>query len=142
TFVKGWFSDTTPNHTEPIVLLFLDVDLQASLIDCILNLWPHLVPRGYCFTDEYVYNDYCALFWSEKFWSKYFNRQPPGLMGSGTGVATGGFYLGPFDPTRPLSLPVSVAYTRKNWTGYWDFYPDETPAEAAMSVAAQEDNHG
>jgi len=137
-YVKGWFSDTTPHHTEPIAMLFLDVDYQSSLTDCIVNLWPHLVDRGYCFTDEYVFNDYCALFWSEKFWQKHFNRTPPGLMGSGTGIAVGGFYLGPFGVSNPLSRPASVAYTRKHWTGYWNFYPDEgqIPDEASMSVSA------
>ncbi|MEQ1787422.1 MAG: TylF/MycF/NovP-related O-methyltransferase, partial [Acidimicrobiales bacterium] len=94
TYVKGWFSDTTPHHEPPIVLLFLDVDYQSSLTDCILNLWPKLVPRGLCFIDEYIFNDYCALFWSERFWSEHFDRTPPGLMGSGTGISLGGFYMG------------------------------------------------
>ncbi|MEQ1787420.1 MAG: TylF/MycF/NovP-related O-methyltransferase [Acidimicrobiales bacterium] len=126
TYVKGWFSDTTPHHEPPIVLLFLDVDYQASLTDCIVNLWPKLAPRGLCFTDEYVFNDYCALFWSERFWSEHFDRTPPGLMGSGTGVAVGGFYLGGnFAMGHGFAEPSSVAYTRKDWSGYWGYYPDE-----------------
>jgi hypothetical protein len=124
TFVKGWFADTLPGHKPPIALMYLDVDYQASLTDCILNLWPKLTEQGYCFIDEFVLNDYCALFLSEKFWAKHFDRTPPGLMGSGTGISLGGFYLG-----KPGSLPHqradSVAYTRKRWSGYWDFYPDE-----------------
>jgi O-methyltransferase len=60
TFRKGWFSDTLPDHREPIVACFLDVDYQASLHDCVLNLWPHLTDQGYVFIDEYVHNDFCA----------------------------------------------------------------------------------
>jgi len=131
TYVKGWFSDTTPGHEPPIALLFLDVDYQASLTDCILNLWPKLIERGLCFTDEFALNDYCALFWSEKFWSKNFGRTPPGLMGSGTGISLGGFYLGGIAGMKndyDFAHPASIAYTRKNWSGYWDYYPDERTA--------------
>ena len=125
TYVKGWFEDTTPHHQLPIALLFLDVDYQSSLTDCILNLWPKLVGSGYCFIDEYVFNDYCALFWSEKFWAKHFNRTPPGLIGSGSGVSLGGYYLGPFGQPNDFTRPASIAYTRKHWSGYWGYYPDE-----------------
>lgn len=126
TFVKGWFADTTPHHQPPIALLFLDVDYQSSLTDCILNLWPKLLPRGLCFTDEYVFNDYCALFWSERFWAKHFDRTPPGLMGSGTGISLGGFYLGGnFAIGHKFARPGSIAYTRKDWSGYWDYYPED-----------------
>ncbi len=128
TYVKGWFADTTPAHEPPIVLMFLDVDYQASLTDCILNLWPKLTKQGYCFIDEYVLMDYCALFWSEKFWSINFDRTPPGLMGSGTGVSLGGYYLGgPWGMFKysDFSRAASVAYTRKHWSGFWNYYPSE-----------------
>src|SRR4051794_26973370 len=42
TLVKGFFADTLPRHEQPVVLAFLDVDLQGSLNDCVLNLWPHV----------------------------------------------------------------------------------------------------
>jgi hypothetical protein len=125
TYVKGWFEDTTPTHEAPIALLFLDVDYQSSLTDCVVNLWPKLIRNGYCFIDEYVFNDYCALFWSEKFWAKHFQRTPPGLMGSGTGISVGGYYLGPFGQPHDFASPSSIAYTRKSWSGYWGYYPDE-----------------
>jgi hypothetical protein len=134
TYVKGWFKDTTPYHDKPIVLMFLDVDYQASLTDCILNLWPKLSEKGYCFIDEYVLLDYCALFWSEKFWSTYFNRTPPGLMGSGTGVSLGDYYRGGvwWEEGGKYNVASSVAYTRKDWSGYWNYYPLE-PAHPAQA---------
>jgi O-methyltransferase len=122
TFRKGWFEDTLPNHTEPVVLAFLDVDFQASLHTCVLELWPHLVARGYVFIDEYVFNDYCALFFSERWWRTYLDTSPPGLLGAGTGVPAGNYYLGPF-PGVPIQTPASVAYTRKDFDGAWTYFP-------------------
>lgn len=128
-FRKGWFEDTLPGHDRPIVLCFLDVDYQASLRECVLNLWPHLTPRGLLFIDEYVLLDYCALFFSERFWAEHFDRTPPGLLGVGAGVGVGEYYLGPHDERLPIQAPGSVAYTRKDFSGSWQFYPDEASAE-------------
>jgi O-methyltransferase len=124
-FRKGWFEDTLPGHETPIVLCFLDVDYQASLRDCVLNLWPKLTEQGYVFIDEYVLVDYCALFFSEKFWGKYFGAKPPGLLGVGTGLGLGEYYLGPWEERLPIQSPGSIAYTRKDLSGVWEFYPDE-----------------
>lgn len=136
TFRKGWFKDTLPLHDSPIVLCFLDVDYQASLRDCVLNLWPHLTERGYVFIDEYVFPAYCGLFYSEKFWRKYFDTTPPGLLGAGSGVGLGDYYLGPLHEKPPLQSPGSVAFTRKDFSGHWDYYPDEPKRVVGESVDA------
>ena len=122
TFRKGWFEDTLPRHTEPIVLAFLDVDYQSSLDECVRNLWPHLTERGYVFIDEYVLTDYCALFWSERYWRENFDTTPPGLLGSGTGIGVGQYYLGPFEEWHAPQDPTSVAYTRKDFSGHWGYH--------------------
>jgi hypothetical protein len=124
TFRKGWFEDTLPGHTEPIVLAFIDVDYQASLDECVRNLWPHLTDRGYIFIDEYVLTDYCALFWSERYWRENFDTTPPGLLGAGTGVGVGQYYLGPFAEWHAPQDPTSIAYTRKDFSGYWGYNAD------------------
>jgi O-methyltransferase len=133
SFRKGWFSDTLPEHTEPVVLAFLDVDYQASLDDCIRNLWPHLTDRGYVFIDEYVLTDYCALFWSERYWKTHFDTTPPGLIGAGSGVGVGQYYLGPFEEwnwaAEVAHSPTSIAYTRKDFSGFWAYYPDSEQPE-------------
>jgi hypothetical protein len=131
TFVKGWFKDTLPHHEEPVVLCFLDVDYQASLHDCIQNLWPKLTRRGYVFIDEYVLVDYCALFYSERYWREYFDSKPPGLIGAGSGIGIGQYYLGPFRDGRPIQGPMSVAYTRRDYTGMWEYFPEEARSELA-----------
>ena len=133
TFRKGWFSDTLPHHTEPMVLMFLDVDYQQSLDDCIRYLWPKLTDEGYVFIDEYVLPDYCALFWSERYWRTRFDRHPPGLIGSGSGIGTGGYYLGPFDWRND---PTSIAYTRKDMSGFWNYYP-EAEVDEETDLASQ-----
>jgi macrocin-O-methyltransferase TylF-like protien len=125
-FRKGWFNATLPGHDEPIVLCFIDVDLKSSMHDCIVNLWPHLTDEGYVFFDEYVHLYNCSLFFSERFWRDYLGTSPPGLMGTGTGVGVGQFFLGPWrgkPPAPRIQRPTSLAYTRKDFRGSWDYVP-------------------
>lgn len=136
TFVKGWFRDTLPAHDSPIVLCLLDVDHQASLRDCVLNLWPHLTQTGYVFVDEYVYVDYCALFFSERFWREHFDTVPPGLVGAGSGISLGGHFVGP-DEEAETNPPASIAYTRKDFRGDWGYFPGEA-SEPAAAPAVRE----
>ena len=126
-FIKGWFEDTLPTLDSPVLLAFLDVDLEASLHTCVRNIWPNLVPDGYIFTDEAVTPDYVALFYSEKWWRTYFNTTPPGLIGAGTGLPLGEYYIGPWSErdSYPLQRGSSGGYTRKTMSGYWTYYPAE-----------------
>jgi O-methyltransferase len=125
-FVKGWFDETLPDLNTPVLLAFLDVDLELSLETCVRYIWPNLVERGYIFIDEYVTLDYCAIFWSEEYWKRYFNRLPPGLMGAGTGLPLGEYYIGPWadNENRPLHHPNAGAWTRKDFSGAWIHFPD------------------
>ena len=126
-FVNGWFDRTLPDSTGPIVLLFLDVDLEDSLNTCVKHLWPRLVDGGYLFTDECVALDYVALFWSERWWRENFDRTPPGLIGAGTGLPLGEFYIGPWSEleAHPGQHASTGAYTRKSMSGFWDYYPED-----------------
>ena len=82
-------------HREPIVLLLLDVDYEASLHDCLRDLWPHQVQGGFLFFDEYAQLDLCALFVSETYWQRYFGGAiRPVSMDAGTGVGIGQLLLG------------------------------------------------
>jgi O-methyltransferase len=124
-FHKGWFKDTLPQHEGDIALAVVDVDYYSSLYDCVVNLWPHLVEGGFFFIDEYVFIDYCALFYSERFWSTHFHCVPPGLIGAGAGVQVGEYYLGPWEELSAFHNPASIAYTRKGYKALWDYYPAE-----------------
>lgn len=129
-FRKGWFKDTLPSHTEPIAFCFIDVDLKSSMHDCLVNLWPHLNDDGYVFFDEYTQLYHCAIFFSERFWRDYLDTTPPGLMGTGTGIGVGQYYIGPWRASTsppPIQRPSSIAYTRKDFNGYWDYTPLPAP---------------
>ena len=125
-FVPGWFEDTLPTFTSPVVLAFLDVDLEAILDTCVRHLWPRLVEGGHLFTDEAVGLDYTALFFSERWWQRYFGRTPPGLMGAGTGLPLGEYYPGPLKQLKHHGLwnPNGVGYTQKGSSGVWTYFPD------------------
>jgi O-methyltransferase len=133
-FYQGWFEDTLPHHEGDIVLAFWDVDFFASLHDCLVNLWASVIDGGFIFMDEYRNIDYCAVFYSEKFWSKYFSIVPPGLIGIGTGIQVGMFYTDPYDRWNPRALqrPESVAYCVKGTRAIWEYYPDETNPSATQ----------
>ncbi|MFA5270097.1 MAG: TylF/MycF/NovP-related O-methyltransferase [Patescibacteria group bacterium] len=133
-FVKGWFKDTLPKFSQPIALAFLDVDLEASLHTCVKELWPRLIDGGYLFTDECTGTDYTALFYSEKWWAKYFNATPPGLIGAGTGLPLGEYYVGPLAESadHPLWHASTGGYTRKGMSGVWAYYPSENNLEVKM----------
>jgi hypothetical protein len=123
-FVKGWFSDTLPTLKENVLLGYLDVDLEVSLHDCVRYLWPRLIDGGYIFTDEAVSVNYTALFYSEKWWQMHFRTDPPGLIGAGSGLALGEYYVGPWNELsdHPLWHATAVAYTRKGMTGVWKYF--------------------
>jgi len=126
-FTKGWFDQTLPDLKTPVLLAFLDVDLELSLETCVRYIWPNLVEKGYIFIDEYVDLDYCAIFWSEAYWKRYFDRTPPGLIGAGVGLPLGEYYIGPWkdNADRPLHHPNAGAYTRKDFSGTWIHFPDD-----------------
>jgi O-methyltransferase len=133
-FYQGWFEDSLPHHEDDIVLAFWDVDFYSSLHDCLQNLWNYVVDGGYVFMDEYKEVPYCAVFYSEKYWEKYFSCVPPGLIGIGTGIQVGMFFT---DPSVGMGIPKiqgaeSIAYCVKGTRAIWEFYPDE-------NQAAQED---
>ena len=143
-FRQGWYENTLPDHEGDIVMMFLDVDFYASLHDCLINLWPYVVDKGYVFLDEYLNLPYCAVFYSEKYWHKYFASAPPGLIGTGTGVQVGMIFTDPNLRFQPGQVPASdsIAYCIKGSRTVWDFYPDEntTPTESDNTSTPSEGN--
>ncbi len=135
-FIQGWFEETLPKLDTPVLLAFLDVDLELSLETCVRNIWSNLTDKGYIFIDEYVGLHYCAIFWSEKYWETYFNRAPPGLIGSGIGLALGEYYIGNIhsNVNRPLHHPNAGAFTRKDYLGNWIHFPDQKQLDKEAEI--------
>lgn len=123
-YVRGWFNETLPNLKSPVVLAFLDVDLEASLDTCVRYIYPNLTDHGFIFIDEVTGTDYCALFYSERWWEENFNRTPPGLIGAGVGLALGEFYIGPGSENgnHPMQHSNAGAYMQKSMSGFWSYY--------------------
>jgi hypothetical protein len=100
-----------------------------------------LTDKGYIFIDEYVGLDYCSIFYSETYWKKYFDRTPPGLIGAGLGLALGEYYIGPYNERddHPSQHANAAAYTRKDFSGYWTFYPaDKKEEDVAAAIVEKE----
>jgi len=127
-FIKGWFKDTLPALDAPVALAFLDVDLEASLDTCVRHIWPRLVEGGFIFIDEFHVLDYCALFYSEEYWRRYFHTTPPGLMGAGIGLAVGDYYVGPLaeKAQHPLQHENAGAYVQKGMSAVWTYFPEQS----------------
>lgn len=137
-FVPGWFNETLPKLSTPVALAFLDVDLEDSLATCVKYLWPNLVDGGHLFTDECLQPSYISLFFSERWWRENLNTTPPGLIGGGTGLGLGTFYVGPVAERgeHPLQYPGTGAYTTKSsMTGLWTYYPEEKKQAASQAPA-------
>jgi O-methyltransferase len=53
-FLKGWFEDTLPAAPiSQIAVLRLDGDMYSSTMTALTNLYPKLVPGGFCIVDDY-----------------------------------------------------------------------------------------
>ena len=139
-YVQGWFNDTLPRLNTPVVLAFVDVDLEASLDTCVRYLYPNLTASGHIFIDEVVGTDYCAIFYSERWWNENLNRTPPGLIGAGIGLALGEYYLGPWSEheDHPLQHANAGAYMRRDMSGYWSYYPKDPQAISAAPGLSRE----
>jgi len=55
TTVKGWFNETLPKFKpeDRIAILRLDGDWYDSIMDCLVHLYPHIIPGGAIIVDDY-----------------------------------------------------------------------------------------
>jgi O-methyltransferase len=85
-FHPGYFSDSLPGFSHPVVLGFLDVDLRSSLEDCVRNLWPLLQRGCRLYSHEAADFSIASLFFDREWWRESLNCSPPGLVGAGNGL--------------------------------------------------------
>ncbi|MCO8244176.1 MULTISPECIES: TylF/MycF/NovP-related O-methyltransferase [unclassified Haladaptatus] len=85
-FHPGYFDRSMPSFEEPCALVFLDVGLRESAETCLEHLWPLLVSGGYCFTHDVKHMEISTLFFDADWWRETLDREPPGLVGAGSGL--------------------------------------------------------
>jgi O-methyltransferase len=82
-FIRGWFDQTMPNLTEPVVVAFVDVDLRDSLETCLTYIYPRLVPGGAIFSHDGHLPICVDLMKDANFWNR-FKEPAPEFEGLGT----------------------------------------------------------
>ncbi|WP_162224679.1 TylF/MycF/NovP-related O-methyltransferase [Halorussus amylolyticus] len=102
-FHVGYFEETLPAFDRPCVVAFLDVGLRDSAETCLANLWPQLADGGYLFTHEAKHMEIASLFFDAEWWRANLDREPPGLVGAGSGL---GLHPGPNGFTSLLAYVV------------------------------------
>ena len=86
--VPGWFDETLPRiRGKKFSLVFIDVDLQGSIITCIENLWPSLQKGGKFFTHEAHHLLTIKAFTDKAFWKQKLGVTTPKFFGAGKGIS-------------------------------------------------------
>jgi O-methyltransferase len=67
-FVKGWFDDTLPAFTRPVVMMFMDVDLASSTRTCLKHLYPRLQRGCHLYSHDAEIARVQEVFADEQFW--------------------------------------------------------------------------
>jgi len=99
-FVPGFFADSLPQVTQPVVFAFLDVDLPTSFQDCLRALWPRLAAEGLIYVDDIGCMELVQIFFDDEWWQREIGCNAPGIVGSGCGL-----------PLHPVYS--NIGYTRK-----------------------------
>lgn len=85
-FHVGYFEDTMPQFDAPCVAAFLDVGLRSSVETSLRYLWPLLEDGCFLFTHEAKHMEIAGLFFDRDWWVENLDREPPGLVGAGSGL--------------------------------------------------------
>ena len=104
-FNSGFFEKTLSNFSQPVIFIFLDVDLKSSLETCLKYLWPNLKSGSYLFCHESQHMEIASTFFDKDWWQKNLKSNPPCLIGAGNG-------LGLFP--KPGGFGSPLGYTIKN----------------------------
>jgi len=92
-FVKGYFKDTLKNlDSDSIVFIFEDADVQSSVEDCLLFLWPKLQEGCKFYSHEPWSVNVVSIFFNKQWWQDNLKTDPPGFDGSGRGIIAGFSY--------------------------------------------------
>jgi hypothetical protein len=85
-FHPGYFEQTLPDFSGPVVLAFVDADLRSSVEACLRHLWPLLRPGCCLFVHEAAHQEVASLFFDNSWWRESLGCDAPGLIGAGCGL--------------------------------------------------------
>ena len=80
-FAKGWFEDTMPHDSEPVVVAFVDVDLTTSTRTCLKYLFPRLARGGVLFSQDGHLPMVIDVLDDDAFWEREMGRAKPPMVG-------------------------------------------------------------
>ena len=84
SFVQGWFEETMPSFSRPIVAIYLDVDLAESTRVCLRHLYPLLAPGAVLYSQDGHLPLVIDVFNSSSFWQREVGCARPHVEGLGT----------------------------------------------------------
>jgi O-methyltransferase len=82
-FIKGWFDETMPCFSEPIVAAYIDVDLASSTRMCLRYLYPRIVPGGILYSQDGDFPLVIDVFRDDRFWEETVGYPKPPIEGLG-----------------------------------------------------------
>jgi len=82
-FVAGWFADTMPTFRTPIAAAYLDVDLAASMRECLKHLYPLLREGGTMCTHDGHLPLVIEVLDNDEFWRNEVGFPKPAMPGLG-----------------------------------------------------------
>jgi O-methyltransferase len=82
-FVPGWVDDTLPKFHEPILAIYIDVDLASSTRTCLKYLYPLLETGGVLYSQDGHLPLVIDVFNDEQFWLNEIGCRKPTIEGLG-----------------------------------------------------------
>jgi O-methyltransferase len=79
-FKEGWFEDTMPEFSQPVLAAYVDVDLVSSTRTCLRHLYPLLVPGGRIFSQDGHLQRCVELMANDDFWENEVGYPKPEMI--------------------------------------------------------------
>ena len=80
-FVEGWFENTLPQFSAPILGAYIDVDLATSTKTCLKYLYPQIVPGGVLVSQDGDFPLVIDVFEDRRFWEEEVGVAMPRIDG-------------------------------------------------------------
>ena len=77
SFIKGYFKNTCPTFSEPVAVMFCDVDLASSYKDLLQHLWLQVSPGGRVYSQDAHIPLVCDVLQDAYFWRDKCTTEPP-----------------------------------------------------------------